>query len=273
MAERPRPYIGITGFMGGGEVDYLLNRTPRELLAYRDMMVGVLVSSKTMHGVSNKWPGRYPPVDEIPGIFNKSSDRLNLLHFSTDYPERLSDDMCELMHRAGRHCCGFQLNVRWPDVREIAKFRDQFPRARLVLQLGAKALDEVEWDEDKAFRRVRDYIGPNGPVTDILFDPSGGEGIYRGPKEAIPFLRAVMTRNESPVGLGFAGGLSVAKLPELCELMRQIPHLSLDAEGQLRRPLDDPANNSLDKVEAFLYFTGALSYFARLKESAAPTPA
>ncbi len=279
MAVKPRPYVGITGFMDPGEVRFLLENTPPVLLNGRDLMVGVLVNWLATRGVAVGWPGRHPKVENIPTIFASgghylnAQKRTNLIHLTSYVPELLGDDMIDLMTRCGPDCHGFQLNLDWPPVQEIAQFRERFPKARVVLQIGEAVQRAAGWDANEAYLRIRDYVGKNGPVTDLHLTLSSGEDKWRRTGWALPYLRVLRDRLEHPVGLGFGGGLSVARIPELTDLLSEFPDLSLNAERQIRTPLDDPANNKLDQVSAFLYYTSALCLIDTIKQGNLPRPA
>lgn len=83
------PYIGVTGFMTRVEVRAVLETVPAGS-KYR-LMVGVLMSSKTLRGEQNKWPGRYPKRETVPKIFVDDPRTFNLVHYATDNPDALCD--------------------------------------------------------------------------------------------------------------------------------------------------------------------------------------
>lgn len=255
------PYVGITGFMSSQEITELVSRVPEVLWGERQLMVGVLVSTKTMNGVPNKWPGRYPKIEQFKDIFTDDPRCLNLLHFNTDQPDRLATDMTSLMEASGPNCHGFQLNVPWPQIDQLTEFRQTYPGARVVLQLGSKALDDVTWDPDGLFRKLREYRLAKA-MTDVLFDPSGGFGIYSSVEKAMPLLDQIpCVTVSSAMGYGFAGGLRAERLHRLMPLVKRHKRISLDAEGQLRSPDNDPGNNILDLYKAYAYLVGALALF------------
>jgi hypothetical protein len=246
--------------MSRHEVEELVSRVPDELWGDRQLMVGVLVSSKTMRGEQNKWPGRYPKQGQLDTIFTDDPHCLNLLHFNTDNRETLGEDMIISMRLAGPNCHGFQLNVRWPDLVQLKEFRRHHPDARIVLQLGSKALDEVGWERNAMHQRVYPYV-EQGLITDVLIDPSGGEGIYS------PFDRAIELLDQcswisGDLGYGYAGGLRAERLVSFASLnLERYSRMSIDAEGQLRFPLEDKYNNQLDLYAANAYLHVGLALF------------
>lgn len=260
-----RPYIGITGFMSWHEVTGM----PRVLQALasqqdfphiRDLMVGVLVSSKTLGGGTNKWPGRYPKVGTIKSIFVTHPSMVNLIHFNTDNPMTLVAELIKLHELTGSNLHGFQLNMAWPSIGDLEMYREAMGwEPRLVLQIGARAMHDLEDSPAKVSEMVGHYVGV---IDDILIDPSGGKGEPFNTESARAFLRAVAERGWD-IGLGVAGGLSAETLHLVGPLAEEFPQLSIDAEGRLRRkPQDD-----LDLEVAEKYFNGAYALFAGAKSA------
>ncbi|MBI2450547.1 MAG: hypothetical protein HYV47_03355 [Candidatus Nealsonbacteria bacterium] len=120
-----KPYVGITGFMRRQEVSAVLEQAN---LRVRMLMVGVLVSSKTLSGRQNKWPNRYPKIKEMADIFPEDPNALNLIHYNTDEPETLANQLLELTDRGGHNLRGFQLNIAWPFPIELFAYRFFLPR-------------------------------------------------------------------------------------------------------------------------------------------------
>src|SRR5437868_5866280 len=121
MGKKTGPYVGVTGFMSRPEVVEALAMVPRG--SVRRLMVGVLMSSKTLVGQINKWPGRYPKKDAIVDIFIDDPRALNLIHYNTDNPEALFTQLAEITKLAGPNLDGFQLNIAWPPISQIENWR------------------------------------------------------------------------------------------------------------------------------------------------------
>lgn len=248
-----RPYVGITGFMSSGEVKAVLKEVPID--CNRLLMVGVLASSKTLAGVKNKWSGRYPLVEKIPDIFIKSSRVLNLIHYSTDDKETLSEQLALLATNCGERLDGFQLNIAWPSIEELTKFDVKYPGRKIVLQIGKKAMDLADNDPKKLSAMVREY---SDLIDYVLVDPSGGLGLPFDIQKAQEYLRGLQTI--VLCGLGVAGGLSSTTLDSVDLLINEFPYLCIDAEGRLRTPQPD---DSLNLVEAKAYVKKALAMFKK----------
>jgi hypothetical protein len=192
-------------------------------------MIGVLASSKTLAGGTNKWPNRYPKVGDIASLFPLYPNAFNLIHYATDDRSTLADQLKELVRLGGQNLHGFQLNIRWPEPAAL----DAIPKGmRVVLQLGRGALDEVDSDPDKAAAALDAY---QGVITDVLVDASGGLGLFLDAAAAERYVAAIDARHPH-LGIGVAGGLSSGTILRLAGLANRWPMLSIDAEGRLRTP-------------------------------------
>lgn len=224
-----QPYIGVTGVMNKEEAVVLANAVPEK--SNRLVMRGVLASSKTINGIPNKWPNRYPKPENLGSIFSPDARALDLVHYNTKEPETLCAQMERILELAGPYCQGFQLNMAWPDPRALEKFSGDAFSPIIVLQVGNRAFEMIEHSPEKlADKLVTEY---NGLVNYILLDPSGGLGKPFDPELAKAYLYAVESKGFA-WGLGVAGGLSPSTLDLLCLLVTEFPNLSIDAEGKLR---------------------------------------
>lgn len=226
------PYIGVTGFMKKLEVVAALETL--DGLPYtsnRKLMVGVLVSSKTLAGRPNKWPNRYPAISDIAKLFPPDRRTVNLIHYATDDRHTLADQLKELISLGGKYLDGFQLNVCWPEPSTIALLPSTM---RIVLQLGGGALKEADDDPTTVAKRLDAY---QGVITDVLVDASGGRGIPIDVKIAEAYIRTIGNRHPH-IGIGVAGGLSSKTCGQLQRLANTFYAISLDAEGRLRTEED-----------------------------------
>ena len=248
---RPKPYIGITGFMSRGEIELALAVLPRG--TDQLVMVGVLASSKTLRGIPNRWLHRYPLMAELAGIFPAGRNTLNLIHFNTKDRESLFVDMCHVQALAGSYCHGFQLNIVWPDKGTLTRYRDHAPRGRntIVLQCGEKALEEIDRTPAKLVKRVREY---EGLIDYVLIDPSGGLGLEFDEMFAHNCLFALSRDGPESIGVGIAGGLHADNIARLHGLLGAF-EFSIDAEGRLR---DKDDNLNIAAAQAYLQAADAL---------------
>lgn len=262
---RPRPYIGVTGFMSRREV-LAVEDAHCELPLISDvlLMVGVLVSSKTLRGELNKFPARYPKPEQLGSIFTGRVDNLNLLHFNTKEQDRLLDDMCRAQDLAGPKCDGFQLNIAWPDRKVLKRYKTKtaFRRKTLVLQCGGHALDQVEHNPLKLTAKVLEY---DGLIDYMLIDPSGGKG---EPFDLNFAMKCIDTLNSklfrTDIGVGIAGGLSAHNVNDLLgPILARHSSTSIDAEGRLRDGQDN-----LDIAKAQAYVSKSAKLYVQHRHSA-----
>src|SRR3989338_4547363 len=243
MTRKVGPYIGVTGFMSRAEVNEALSVVPQD--STHRLMVGVLMSSKTLAGQTNKWPGRYPKKEAVADIFVDDSRALNLVHFNTDEPETLCSQLEEITAFAGPYLDGFQLNMAWPRIAQLEDYRAAYPDKFIVLQVGSRAMAQVESPDDFA-ESVGSYLAV---IDAVLIDPSGGKGLPLDVEKAADYLWAVATY---PIGLGAAGGLGPRTFNLINQLILEFRgRLSVDAEGQLRTPKPEDAL-CLDAMKAYL---------------------
>jgi len=251
MAKKVGPYVGVTGFMSSTEVNKAITMIPRK--SKRRLMVGVLMSSKTLAGQENKWPCRYPKKEVIADIFINNPRTLNLIHYSTDQPETLSAQLMEITESAGPHLDGFQLNIAWPLISQVRAYRKANPEKFLLLQIGERAMAQAGSME--LFSKLVDLYLPM--IDAILIDQSGGKGEPLNALKVTEYLRAVC--DYPTLGLGVAGGLGPDTLHLLDKLVPEFPNLSIDAEGRLRTLRPDALSIEAMRIyldDAFPILTG-----------------
>ncbi len=240
------PYVGVTGFMTTAEVDTVLRDLKTEDVRAR-VMAGVLLSDKTMAGYTNNHPMHFPKREDIAGIFTDNPITLNLIHYNTHSPYWLADQLCEAMRLGGKNCHGLQLNINWPSVKELEKFRQVYPDAIIVLQIGSLAYDDVDSNPVLLTRQLRLY---KDLIDYILIDPSGGIGKSFDILSAKLIIRMLKERwLDESFGIGVAGGIDAINVLDLQELFDLHPQLSIDAQGRLRDE-DDNLNTSIARLYA-----------------------
>ncbi len=234
---RPRPYIGITGVTTREQSEAIVERIPEN--PSHCVMIGLLMSGKTIRGEANRWPHRYPTRDMAATVFVRHPHILNLVHFNTkEVPEKLHHDMLTAQALAGPHCDGFQLNIAWPDMNALADYRAtlRFENRYVVLQCGEQALASVGHSGRGLARRVREYVR-FGLIDYVLVDPSVGVGKEFDINLALDCFHHIS--EIETIGMGIAGGLSAATLSRLDSIRKHHGNFSIDAEGRLRTPEDE----------------------------------
>lgn len=246
-------YIGITGFMSHQEVDAVLQSLPSNFgiangKQIRKLMVGMLVSGKTVKGIPNKWPNRYPTPDIIPSVFVDDPRVLNLVHYNTKEtdPGLIVEEMCQIEELSGPYFHGFQLNMVWPSVFMIlnkwltTNVPQGYSRKQkvIVLQCGGRAMAQFNHSPERLVEKLTEY---EGVIDYVLIDPSGGIGMPFNTGFAMNCFEHLFETTCLPtMGFGIAGGLSPETLPGLLEpILERFPEISIDAEGRLRTQEDN----------------------------------
>lgn len=252
---RPTPYIGISGIMSRDEIRQIFSA-----IGFNDQRptaFGVLISAKTIRGIPNKYPNRYPSPERLRDVFVRWNARdLLVLHYSADDDRTLTEDIGLAIQAIGRAPDGVQLNIKnpygeqLPNPNKVAAIASTYPRMRIILQIVSSMFSS----RADLWRYVREYAFS---ATDVLFDGSRGNGVdYFAKPRNVDSVRADLLelRSSFPhLGLGIAGGLSAHTLPQVEELLQEIPDLSIDAEGRLR-----DENDHLNINAAIEYATTAI---------------
>ncbi len=248
------PYIGVTGFMSRQQVEQALDGFPHS--PFIKLMVGVLVSDKTLSGIPNSYPNSFPHPDDIAEIFVDDPRVLNLVHYNTHNQRGLARQLDRLFETAGPNCHGVQLNITWPNTEELKLLHQAWRDKQIVLQLGREAFEAKQSPEV-----VAKYLGIFKHLIDyVLFDMSGGFGVEIDIDLATncysEYLKQGLNRY---FGFGLAGGLDAEKVQRLAPLLRVAHTLSMDAQGRLR------SNDQLDLNKVAAYIQSALRLYKQVK--------
>jgi len=240
-----KPYVGITDFTSEGQVEAMLSLfqkvKPRGM--NRVLHAGVMMSRKTLLGIETKWSEIFPPKETIASIFGiDSEDLLNCLHYA-DYTQSvdLARELSEAIYYGGIGIQAVQLDMVWPDPGMVA---DAVHRSRkrleVILQIGERALDEAHNNPPLVAEMLADY---EDVIHRVLLDKNMGRGKGLDAEFLLPFLRAI--REKLPkLGLVVAGGLGPETLHLVEPLVKELPDLSIDAQGKLR-----PSGDATDPVD------------------------
>jgi hypothetical protein len=274
MPTLPKRNIGVTGFMSVEELktaqDLFIRLFEQHEAAHEKenseprLMAGILVSSKTIEGIPDRYPGRYPKPQKLTDLFLEANswNTRNLAHYNTDTPENLVEECEQVMEVVGPSLDGFQLNIRWPDPVLVKELRRRHPRLHILLQVGGGALSHFARGREGAFSRydtegfMAKVLEYGGSLNEILLDPSGGRGEALQAGHLTPLVRELM--KVEGLGIGVAGGLSGETMGLVSELVPVCSYLSIDAEGRLRNSEDDSLN--LERVEVYLKAAFELFY-------------
>lgn len=273
-------YIGVAGIMTVHELKTIARVYTSLNPQNRALFAGILLSSKSVNGIRNKFPERYPSLDTIFRLLKPSQnigpecEVKTVLHYASDDQatyafqvlgiKKYFDWLFTSFHMNGYSNApftGFQLNAIWPNL-QIFKdldFAEHFGEYfRVILQIGPKALRLNEPDPLTPAELVATLTPYIGTISNILIDSSGGRGIPLPIQRVSEYLDAIHQAH-LPFEVGIAGGLDATTLDQLQPLIEKYPDLSIDAEGLLR----DPVTDILDLERVRQYIVRAHQIFAQ----------
>lgn len=273
-----RRYIGVTGIMTREEMEELCDAyAPPKGLTVHQLILGVLVDSRTASGATNRHPKRYPKIEKggdlMRGPRKGMGDGLlsfNAIRYSTQEPRTLGLQLAGLL-AYDPHV--IQLDADWPDVGSFKAIHaapcyrwsesESVWQDRIILRIGPKAVEMAGRDPKKIAARVGAYhraVASGGSlcdaVSDVLIDASGGRGQPLDVDFALACLRAISDARID-FGVGVAGGLDAKSIPRLEPIAREFPYVSVSAESRLR-----DAGDHLDLNKARAYIKAAQDLFA-----------
>jgi hypothetical protein len=256
-----KPYIGITDFMNASQIKSMCDVFIAHGglgLQYR-LMVGVMMSYKTLHEIPSRWNRIFPKKEDISEIFVPHPVLMNTLHYA-DYT---GTDIASSLEQATLYGNPFmnalQLDMIWPDPEIIREYKEKHPNIEIVLQTGRDALEIIQKDPERFVKKIDAY----GDALDfILLDCSMGKGRGMNASFLARFVRA-LTEAKPMIGIAAAGGLGPDSIHLVEPLIREFPRLSIDAQGQMRS-----SGNTMDPIEwdrVEIYLEKAIALFRKHK--------
>lgn len=211
----------------------------------RKVMIGVMAGHFTLRPDAEWGEGQravFPTREEMANGFTDDPDVFNTVHFADLYRPRekqtLFEDLELVVEHSGDNLHAVQLDVTWPDVDDVDKFKDKYPDIVVILQLGKPAFDMVDHDPQKMVDELDKY---GDSIDYVLLDLSMGKGRAMQADELLGALRLI--RQELPgLGLAVAGGLGPDSVHLLEPIAEEFPDISIDAQGRLKSadaPVDD----------------------------------
>ena len=239
------PYIGITDVPSAewlkSMLRFYIDVDDRGGLVSHQLHAGVMMSYKTLNGLETKWSAVWPKKEGIANIFLPTHFALlNTLHYADYEGIDVEEGLLQAVHFGGPNLDALQLDMIWPDPFAVRCCAARHPHLRIILQVGSKALAQVNDDPKTLIERLEQY---EGIVHDVLLDKSGGRGQGLDAALLEPFIYELRARRPD-LGIAVAGGLGPDTLHLVEPLIRKFPGLSIDAQGQLR-----PSGNSLDPID------------------------
>ena len=203
--------------------------------------VGVMTSRKQLNGLPSKWQNVFPKPEEIENIFFvRERALLNVLHYA-DYDGVDVAENLELLVKVGGHNLdAIQLDMVWPDPGVLMTFRERQADMPIVLQVGAKAMEQVGDSPERVVEHLRMY---GTSIDAVLLDKSMGRGLGMD-AELLGTYAEQIDAALPKLSLVAAGGLGPDTLDLVKPLLRRFAETSIDAQGKLR-----PSGSALDPID------------------------
>jgi hypothetical protein len=259
-----KPYVGITDFAAKEQVETMLAVfTEAFPLGNRNLMVGTMMSYKTLNNLPTKWAGIFPSTsDQFRDIYPSCRDLLlNTLHYADYDGITTKDDLSRAIMIVGHRgpfsppaIDALQLDMIWPSeqiiwhgiskanslIEESTKDDNPLRDLKVILQVGSKAMEVLDNDPKKIAAKIAWY----GKVIHcVLFDRSGG----LGKKMDADLLRSYIAETKAVcpnISIAVAGGLGPDTMDLIVPLVAEFPDISIDAQGKLRR-----SGSALDPID------------------------
>lgn len=245
------PYIGITDFISGGQVEYMLTVFKKHVAknSKRKLHIGVMMSYKTLHDLPSRYHKAFPRKEEIAGIFS-SKDTYNCLHYANFRgEEQLSQSLTKAVVYGGSNIHAIQLDMTWPDPLEIQKMVKIYSKPiEIILQIGKDAFAAIQEDPNALVERLKAY---DGIIHRVLLDKSVGSGTLMNAEELLLFANAIYSRFPA-LELVAAGGLGPGTVYRITPLLEKFPGISMDAQRRLKASGDALDPMDIDLAEKYL---------------------
>jgi hypothetical protein len=258
-----KPYVGVAGFMSTHEIMAAIETMPKN--PRHNLAIGILASAKTLNGETNKYPNRYPKIEDIAAMIRPAREFVDanklpvefVLHYAVDHAEGTYASIDRAREVAeGANLDGIQINDSPHEIAgtnlgvAIHKACKRSPQLkRWIMQLRPSRANEsfVDLIQTGIVLGEREQ----GDDTVLLVDASAGRGIALNGQTASTIIQGIRSGlpKRYQVGLGVAGGLRPGKMGVLRELMQVHGPLSFDVESGVRGPND---NMSVFAMQAYL---------------------
>lgn len=257
-----QPYVGITGPVTKKEVNSIINEfkdAGYNMDSPHIPMLGYLASLKTLKGqpIDNL---RYPKIDDLYSLLEQADGGvLTMIHYNSREMNTLAEQVGQLFERIYEDnlCKAIQLNIIWPDIKQLKQIKDKFPDMQIVFSASQKVT------AGKTPEEISERIGLYGnTINYVLIDPSGGRGLEFDLNSSLALYQEL--KNKTPYLIGFAGGFTGSNVAERAQKLiseTKGSDFCIDAEGGLRDKRsnaygDDDLN--MKKVREYLQSVSAV---------------
>jgi len=255
------PYIGICDFPSGEQARKsasLFDELCPPTMADWKLMIGVMMSFKTMIGIESRWASVWPKKEDVANIFVEHPRSFNTLHYA-DYAGLTNlTDLNSAARWGGTNLHALQLDMVWPSEKLVKAFRDANPGVQVVLQVNTNALSMMDDKPQLVVQKLKQY---GNSVDCALLDKSHGKGIGLDAAGLLPFARSIIEKVPD-MGLSVAGGLGPGTTHLAEPILEFFPYTGIDAQGRLRSGWNSMNPIEWDRADQFL--VEAVAMYSRL---------
>lgn len=254
MDKKKVTYIGVTGVTSFKQVQSLSELFGLYNLNGYKLKIGALTNSDTARGYDTE--KRFAARDKLKNIFCHD-ENFNILHFTTETPASLVEDLKLLWSHAGDHCHGVQLNVGFPSIEAIKQIKKIcFNKSKRLVGLEISPAMLKEYNPKQLVKRFEDYETRFYSIIDyVLLDCSSDKGKIIPVERIRDYVYEIKAR-EFSFGLGLAGSLGPDNLLSIEDVVKRYPCLSIDAERGIKN-----YRGTLDEEKSFNYFDKAADLY------------
>lgn len=257
-----KPYIGICDFTDPAQTTRLLAHMPSDFS--HQLMVGVMMSRKTLNDIPSKWSDVFPKKESLHEIFIEDERVLNTIRYA-DYEVGINRDLAlaetlaRVVEYGGPHLGAIQLDMIWPDPEELKIFHETHG-IPIVLQVGSNAMAFCGESTLATCARLNLY---DDSIEAVLFGRSMGQG--KGMDVDLLARYVGVMESECHYLLpAVAGGLGPTSLDLVRSLVSAYPNLSINAQSRLRT-----SGNALNPINwdmAESYFRQAIAMYQSIEK-------
>lgn len=269
MAERPTPYVGVSGVVNP-EQQARLHEIWDSVGVRRALALGVKATHKTQWAdIENKYGEEWYPVgDAIAGAMSVERPyELRVAQVCLDTPtasrpggqEYEKTFIDKLLARTGNMLNAIQFDMLpWDSQAKTGLFAHiKEARPDMTVLVQANKHQMAMHGPKELVRRLKWYdVRGEKYIDRVLFDASHGTGARLDVGNLEQFVRQAVYETE--FGVGIAGGLHGPVVrEELADILaRYSGHLSFDAEGQLHKNPDGSTGLNMAAAEDYLRAAG-----------------
>lgn len=256
MNKKLETYVGVCDFLTKEQVEDMSQFFKQHVRSSQlQLMVGTMTSYKVLNGIETKWTKVFPKPEQLKDIFSVQEEHLaNTIHYA-DYDNNsgLSNTLCEVIELCGEGLNAIQLDMVWPDPKELEYFKKQY-NLPIVLQVSSKAMSACADNPIDVAEIIRTQY--DDLVSHVLLDCSMGKGILINIPIIEGYIEAIKIKTSVEVAI--AGGLGPETINQVQRLIEEY-RVSIDAQGRLRA--SGNSEHPIDWSRAKEYVQKALSYY------------